>query len=134
MRVLHRGDDAKSGSNSASRAVFKYDAEKNAYTRTNSSGLYTDRDTGETIYFSNVVVIRTRFSYEKNYIYLFKHLAGSGAAEIFQNGKYVRGAWVRNSTDGRLILVDENGDELKMQRGKSFFVLTNDVSDVIYSE
>ena len=134
VRVLHRGDDAKSGSNSASRAVFKYDAEKNAYTRTNSSGLYTDRDTGETIYFSNVVVIRTRFSYEKNYIYLFKHLVGSGAAEIFQNGKYVRGAWVRNSTDGRLILVDENGDELKMQRGKSFFVLTNDVSDVIYSE
>lgn len=134
VRVLHRGDDAKSGSNSASRAVFKYDAERKAYTRTNSSGLYTDRDTGETIYFANVVVIRTRFSYEKNYIYLYRHLVGSGAAEIFQNGKYIRGAWIRNSADGRLILVDENGEELKMQRGKSFFVLTNDVSDVIYSE
>jgi hypothetical protein len=134
VRVLHRGDDAKSGSNSASRAVFKYDAEKKAYTRTNSSGIYTDRDTGEVIAFANVIILRGEFSYEYNYIYFKQHLTGSGTAEIFQNGKYVRGAWVRNSADGRLILVDADGEELKMQRGKSFIILTNDVTNVIYSE
>ena len=134
VRVLHRGEDPKAGSNSASRAVFKYDPKLKAYTRTNSSGVYTDRDTGEAIPFANVIVIRTRLSYEKNYIYLYQHLTGSGCAEIFQNGKYVRGAWIRNDVNGRLILVDANGEELKLQRGKSFFVLTNDVTNVIYSE
>ena len=134
VRVLHRGEDPKAGSNSASRAVYKYDPELKAYTRNNSSGVYTDRDTGEVIPFANVIVIRTRMSYEKNYIYLYKHLVGSGSAEIFQNGKYVRGAWVRNDPTSRLILVDADGQELKLQRGKSFFVLTNDVTDVIYSE
>ena len=134
VRVLHRGEDPKGASNSASRAVFKYDAEKKAYTRTNSSGLYTDRDTGEVITFANVVVIRTGLSYEHNYIYMTRHMEGSGCAEIFQNGKYIRGAWVREGIGGRLVLVDDKGEELKLQRGKSFFVLTNDVTNVIYSE
>ena len=134
IRVLHRGDDPKAGSNSASRAVFKYDPETGDYTRTNSSGVYTDRRTGETIHFANVIVLRVKFAYEKNYIYLDKHMTGSGTAEIFQNGKYVRGAWVRDETDSRLVLVDEDGSELKLQRGKSFIVITNDVSDVIYTD
>ena len=134
VRVLHRGEDPKGPSNSASRAVFKYDAEKKAYTRTNSSGLYTDRDTGEVITFANVVVIRTGLSYEHNLIYLTQHMVGSGTAEIFQNGKYIRGAWTRDNINGRLVLTDEKGQELQLQRGKSFFVLTNDVSNVIYSE
>ena len=134
IRVLHRGEDPQAPSNSASRAVFKYDEKLKAYTRTNSSGLYRDRDNGEILTFANVIIIRTRLSYEYNYIYMTKHMAGSGTAEIFQNGKYVRGAWIRNTADGRLILVDTDGEELKLQRGKSFIVLTNDVTDVIYSE
>ena len=134
VRVLHRGDDPKGPSNSASRAVFKYNAQMKAYTRTNSSGVYTDRDTGEVIPFANVIILRGKFGYEKNYIFFMQHFAGSGTAEIFQNGKYVRGAWIRNSADSRLILVDADGEELKLQRGKSFIVMTNDVTNVIYSE
>lgn len=134
VRVLHRGEDPKGASNSASRAVFKYDQEKKAYTRTNSSGVYTDRDTGDVITFANVIVLRTGLSYEHNYIYLTQHMTGSGSAEIFQNGRYIRGAWVRDSIDGRLVLTDDKGEELKLQRGKSFFILTNEVTNVIYSE
>lgn len=134
VRVLHRGENAESGSNSASRAVFKYDPAKDYYTRTNSSGVYIDRDNGEVIPFANVIVLRVRMSYDRNYIYLNHHMTGSGTAEIFQNGRYVRGAWVRASETGRLVLVDEDGSELRLQRGKSFFVITNDITDVIYTE
>lgn len=134
IRILHRGDDPEGASNSASRGVFKYNAETGTYIRTNSSGDYMDRLTGEVIPFANVIVIRTNFSYDRNYIYLKDHLTGSGAAEIFQNGRYVRGAWVRKTTDGRLILVDADGSELKLQRGKTFMVITNRVTDVIYTE
>ena len=37
----------------------------------------------------------------------------------------------RSKDTGRLVLLDENGKELEMQRGKSFFIVTNDVTEVI---
>ncbi len=134
IRVLHRGDDPAGASNSASRGVFKYNAETGTYIRTNSSGDYSDRLTGETIPFANVIVLRVNFSYDRNYIYLKNHMTGSGSAEIFQNGRYVRGAWVRTDAQSRLVLVDGDGSELKLQRGKTFIVITNEVTDVIYTE
>ena len=134
IRVLHRGENPKGNSNSASRAVFRYVPEENAYTRTNSSGVYVDRETGETVTFANVLVLRVPMAYEKNYIYLHKHMVGSGSLEIFQSGKYARGAWVRDEIGSRLVLVDENGEELKLQRGKTFIVVTNEVTEVIFTE
>ena len=134
IRVLHRGHDPAGPSNSASRAVFKYDAEKDAYIRNNSSGTYSDRHNGRTVYFANVIVLRSQMSYDRNYIFLKNFLVGSGSAEIFQNGRYVRGAWVREDLHGRLIFVDADGSELKLQRGKTFIVMTNDATDVTYTE
>ncbi len=133
IRILHRGEDPGAGSNSASRAVFNYDKTTGQYSRTNSSGLYTDRDTGENVTFANVIVLRVQFGWDRGHVYLKKHMVGSGSAEIFQSGRYVRGAWVRTETDGRLILTDADGSELKLQRGRSFIVITNDVTDVIYT-
>lgn len=132
IEVVHRGDDKKQGSNPASFASYTYVPEQNGYIRTNSSGNYIDRDNGETLYFSNVIVLRTKFGWNSGYVYLNKHLVGSGVAEIFQNGKYVRGAWFRKSQNDRLVFVGPDGAELPMQRGKSFIVITNDVTGVSY--
>ncbi|MBQ1860914.1 MAG: DUF3048 C-terminal domain-containing protein [Clostridia bacterium] len=134
IRVLHRGESADTASNSASRAVFRYLPETGEYTRTNSSGKYSDRLTGETVTFANVIVLRVKFSWEKNYVFLRKHLVGSGTAEIFQDGRYIRGAWTRDDVTSRLVFTDADGSELKFKRGKTFIVMTNEVTDVIYSE
>ena len=134
IRVLHRGESADTASNSASRAVFRYLPETGEYTRTNSSGKYSDRLTGETVTFANVIVLRVKFSWEKNYVFLRKHLVGSGTAEIFQDGRYVRGAWTRDDVTSRLVFTDADGSELKFKRGKTFIVMTNEVTDVIYTE
>ena len=134
IKVMHHGESADTPSNSASRAVFTYDEETKAYSRTNSSGLYLDRETGENVQFANVIVLRTKLSYEKNYVFLKKHLVGSGAADIFQNGYYIHGAWVRDSVDSRLIFVDDKGEELVFQRGKTFIVMTNEITEVVFTE
>lgn len=133
IRVLHRGEDKKSAINSASRSTFRYDPDLGGYTRTNSSGVYIDRSNNETVVFANVIVLRVKFMWEKNYVYLNKHLTGSGCAEIFQNGRYIRGAWTRPDQDSRLVFTDDSGNELALQRGKTFIVVTNDVTDVVYS-
>lgn len=132
IKVVHRGDDQKANSNAASYATYTYHAELGGYIRTNSSGDYSDRDTGEVIPFANVIVMRINFGWNSGYVFLKKHMVGSGVAEIFQNGKYVRGAWFRKSQDDRIVFVGPDGKELPMQRGKSFIVVTNSVTEVSY--
>ena len=66
------------------------------------------------------------------YVCLKNHLVGKGCAEIFQNGQYVRGAWFRKDTDSRIVFVGPDGKEMPMQRGKTFIVVTNGVTEVAY--
>lgn len=132
IQVVHRGEKKTEKSNPASFATYTYDPEKSAYIRTNSSGDYVDRDNGELVTFANVIVLRTKFKWSNGYMYLQKHLVGDGIAEIFQNGKYVRGAWFRKSQDDRLVFVGADGKELPMQRGKTFIVVTNEITEVSY--
>lgn len=132
VKVIHRGDDASNRSNPASEATFAYNPELSAYVRTNSSGEYVDYDTGEIVPFANVIVLRTTFGWNYNYVFLKDHLVGDGVVEVFQNGKYVRGAWYRKSQNDRLVFVGPDGEELPMQRGKTFVVVTNAVTDVSY--
>ncbi len=134
VKVLHHGESLDTASNSASRAVFVYDPQSGAYSRRNSSGFYLDRLTEENVQFANVIVLRTKLSYEHNYVFLKNHLVGSGAAEIFQNGRYIHGAWVRSAVNARLVFVDDHGKELTFQRGRTFIVMTNEITEVIFSE
>lgn len=129
ISLRHFGDE-KGRSNPASESMFIYDAEKKAYSRINSSGAYIDRDTGEELMFSNVVVLRADIGFGKGSMFLkdFK----SGNAEFFINGQYIRGGWFRNSDSSRLVLVDDKGEEIRLQRGKTFIVLTNSVTEVAY--
>lgn len=129
------GETAKASGkgNSASFCEFSYNEKANGYYRINSSGTYKDLLTDEDLVFNNVIVMRVQLCYSNDgYIYYKNHLKGNGTAEIFQNGKYIRGAWARSDTDSRIVYLDENGDELTFQRGKTFIVVTNDVSKVIY--
>ena len=137
IKFHHYGEQKKESDNKKSRASFYYDAERGGYYHLNNRDeIDSERMTGEKILFANVIVLRTPLKYqqygENIYVYYENHLIGSGVAEIFQNGRYVQGAWVRESGTSRLVLVDEDGQELKMQRGRTFIVITNAVTDVLY--
>jgi len=132
IEVTHRGDDKKTRPNPASQASYTYNADLGGYIRTNSSGDYKDRDNDEVLTFANVIVLRVKFKWNSGYLYLTDHLKGSGVAEIFQNGKYVRGAWQRKTSEDRVVFIGPDGKELPMQRGKTFIVVTNDVTEVSY--
>ena len=139
IKLKHYGEQKKESDNKKSRASFYYDAGRGGYLHLNNRDeVDTERMTGEKILFSNVIILRTPLKYqqygENIYVYYATHLIGSGAAEIFQNGRYVQGAWSRETGTSRLVLVDEDGQELKMQRGRTFIIITNSVTDVFYRE
>ena len=132
IRIQHRGDTSDKPVNPNSTSTFQYDEAEGGYVRYYCDGLDADRDTGAYPVYANVIVVRVQFRWQSGYLYFDNHLVGSGCIEIFQNGHYVQGAWYRDGVDSRLVLVGPDGEELEMQRGKTFIVVTNDVTEVAY--
>lgn len=129
IELQHYGNDAKNLSNPASASSFTYDEAGRGYIRANASGTYVDRDAPDRpIIFANVIVQRTRLSGAAGGHVVTQELVGSGAAEIFTGGKYIAGAWTRTADDSRTVFVDAMGEEIALQRGKTFIIITNEVT------
>lgn len=132
IEVNHYGETVRrNGENTASYSGFIYQPEQQVYYRENHGGsLYVDRDAPDSpLAFANVVVLRVDFSYSGSYLYL-GNTVGNGAADIFIGGSYIRGGWHRDSAQSRFVLVDDKGEEIALQPGKSFIIVTNEVTQV----
>lgn len=135
ITLRHYGEEYRLGrDNEASWSAFTYDPDRKAYLRENTAGPYVDRDAQDSpLPFANVIVQRVRFTYSGPYL-LLEYLTGTGAAEIFTGGAYIPGGWYRKDLDSRTVFVDDQGQEVQLQRGKTFIILTNAVTTVEYSE
>ncbi len=130
---FYESANAKGGTNENSDCTFRYE-DGVGYTRDILMGTEFDRETEEFLYFANVIVMRVKIKQKGNYLYYDSHLAGSGGADIFQNGRYIRGAWYREKENSRLIFLDDEGNELKFQRGTSYIVVNSSNCVVTYDE
>ena len=123
-------------------SAYKYNAQTGLYDRYRNGEPFYDGLTGMSTSFANVIVIRTDVSwFNNNNSRPVIQLVGQGTAEIFQNGKYIRGTWVRSHSDkqaddfksqaSRMVFLDENGEELEMKVGKTFIQIVNNDQSVI---
>ena len=48
---------------------------------------------------------------------------GTGNADYFQKGKHMAGVWRRDTLSDRTVFYDENGEELKLQRGRTLIIV-----------
>jgi len=119
--------------NTASSCTFTY-TEGVGYTRSDAKGGLVDRDSGETVAFANYIVLWTENESLRGYSCLKNHLVGSGGAEIFQNGKHISGAWVRTGLHSRLVFLDDQGNELAFQRGRTFITVSNGYNELSIAE
>ena len=119
--------------NAASWARYVYNTEQNAYARTVDTGVFSDFYAPDTaLLYNNLIVVRTKYRYLGNYV-LLEEFTGQGAADIFIGGRYIEGGWVRSSLDSRIIIVDETGAELALQRGTTMFVVAHENTRVSFS-
>ena len=104
---------------------YKYNPVTGMYDRYRNGEAYYDALTGMATAFSNVIVMRTDVTwFNNNNSRPVIQTVGQGVAEIFQNGKYIRGTWVRShsgkeaddfdSQSARLIFLDDNGEEIEL--------------------
>ncbi len=108
---------------------FLYNEETRLYDRYYNSEPFVDGNNGKACSFANVIIMRTDVSwYRNNPSRPVVKLTGQGVAEIFMNGRYIRGTWVRavsknpSSSDltARTVFLDENGEEISFLPGKTF--------------
>ena len=58
---------------------------------------------------------------------------GTGNADIFMGGRHIAGVWVRKDVTSRTVFYDENGEEIRLQRGKTWInVTTQRSTEVTY--
>ena len=121
---------------------YKYNEMTGLYDRYRNGEAYYDALNGMATTFSNVIVMRTDVSwFNNNNSRPVIQTVGQGVAEIFQNGKYIRGTWVRSHSDkeaddfksqsARLVFLDENGEEIELKVGKTFIQIVNHDQSVI---
>ena len=116
---------------------FVYDAEENAYYRWCGAGINPqkwvlfaafptaeerDEEDRIPIAFANVIVQRVDYLFE-NAIRPVVQAIGQGNADIFIDGKYIPGYWVRSDLDSHTVYYDDQGNELQCNRGKTFIAL-----------
>ena len=121
---------------------YKYNEMTGLYERYREGEAYYDALNGLATSYSNVIVMRTDVTwFNNNNSRPVIQTVGQGVAEIFQNGKYIRGTWVRSHNDqeaddfdsqsARLVFLDENGEEIALKAGKTFIQIVDNEQSVI---
>ena len=119
--------------NPASWARYLYDATKNGYARMVDTGVFSDYSDPDTaLVYQNVIVMRVNYRFSGNYV-LLPDMVGEGPAEFFIGGKYIAGGWIHPTLESRIVFVDMNGDEIPLQRGKTFIIVGNQTTRVTFS-
>lgn len=119
VNIIHKNNPDTASS-------FVYNPATNAYTRHTNQGPYVDLlySPDQPLEYANVIVQRTRLTFNGHSMNpLLPDVVGQGAAEIFTGGRYIPGAWTRLSTQGRTVFYDSNGNEIKLQRGKTWICI-----------
>ena len=125
VSIMHEG-------NADSVSSFTYDDYSKGYHRSTLKGPFIDLLQPESqMVYNNVIIQRTALTYNFSSLNpLLPNVVGQGAADIFIGGKYIAGAWARNSIKERTVFFDQTGKELELQRGKTWIIL-GDVSTAV---
>ena len=79
---------------------------------------------GDPITFNNVIIQSIIMKWEDGGIPDPK-LVGTGNADYFMCGKHYEGVWQRNDLNSRTVYYDRNGQEIRLQRGRTLIILMN---------
>ena len=120
----------------AQTAQFTYDSEKNVYLKQLNGTPQIDGNTQEQLAFTNVFVLETDISIRDEVGHKSVDWDGGpdSAGYYISNGKMQKIYWSKeeNNESSRLTFYDEEGKELKINRGKSYIAL-NYPSQVTFS-
>lgn len=116
---------------------FYYDAAANEYVRymldkQGGETLYVERETQQELTFSNVIIQYTRVTYDNGSDAPDMRTLGEGNADIFMGGCHIAGYWKHDEYHSRTVFYDAQGNEIALQRGKTFISVMDRSKKVSY--
>ncbi len=110
----------------ACNSKFTYNAETNTYLKSMNGHKHVDGKTGEQLSFTNVFVLETSISLKEDRVHKKIDWQGSGSSKGYyiSNGAVQRIRWSQSNESSYLKFYDENGEELEINRGKSYIAYT----------
>lgn len=117
------GSTSNSGGYGSNKAWFEYNEDDGLYYRFQYGEEQIDEYSGEQLAVSNVVFKICHGELKdpnSQYDYLGFGVHGTGDAYVFTNGKVIKGTWQRNSDYEPNLFLDENGNEIIFNQGKTW--------------
>lgn len=103
-------------------ASLTYDEKNNTYKKTNCGETQIDGKTGNQLSFTNVIVLETTFSVRDDVGRKKVDITGgpNAVGYYISNGAMQKITWSKENENAYLKFYDENGEELSINRGKSY--------------
>lgn len=114
-----KGENAEGGYQE-NDCYFKYDEKDQLYYRYQHGGALTDEYNDEHVAVSNVVIKICYGEWRDDHGYLAFGIHGEGDAYVFTNGKVIKATWQRWSDYEPNIYLDEDGNEIVLNQGKTW--------------
>ena len=110
----------------ASSSKFEYDAQTNTYLKSMNGHTHIDSRTGDQLSFTNVFVLETSISVRDSVGHKNINWQGSSSSKGYyiSNGNVQTIRWSQPSESSYLTFYDESGNELEINRGKSYVAYT----------
>lgn len=101
-------------------STFTYDKESKTYKKQHSGNAHMDQRSGEQLSYTNVFVLETSVKSYKGTILMEIDWTG-GTGYYISNGKSQKITWEKKSEGANIKVYNENGKQLKVNPGKSYF-------------
>jgi hypothetical protein len=115
------GTQSNKGGYGQNNACFTYNAEDHLYYRSQYGAEQVDEMNGEQLAVTNVIFKVCHGEVRDDHDYLAFGVHGTGDAYVFTNGKMIKATWEHSSDYDANHYYDENGDEIILNQGKTWF-------------
>lgn len=114
------------------KTTLEYNAETGLYEAYQHNGEYIDGNSGETLSFRNVVIIKARTTYDNDGSHQFVDLVATGDGWYACDGKIVPIKWTRTEKKGPFIFTHTDGTPIELGVGKSYMAVTPGTGVITY--
>lgn len=120
-KICPGGTQSNKGGYGQNNATFTYNPEDHLYYRSQYGAAQIDELTGEQLAVTNIVFKVCYGEVRDDHDYLAFGVHGTGDAYVFTNGKMIKATWKHESDYDANHYYDENGEEIVLNQGKTWF-------------
>lgn len=104
----------------AAEPTFIYDEETNTYLKQHNGKAQMDGVTGTQLAFTNVIILEADIGEHENGTHRDVRWSKGGTGYYISNGAVQRISWSKAGIESRILIFDEDGNELTINAGKSY--------------